>query len=145
MFSSLLLLCLFSFIYMLNVKTDELSEVLSRPVISTETVTSVNKETAAEETVNDVEAKDVDNDTFVFEPDRQVTYSEDDAAAIDILYIVAEHDGKIGIFERNQTTLLDVIDVNVSYLPDMDKEYLKNGIPVYSYNQLQSVISDYTD
>jgi Transcriptional regulator of heat shock gene len=62
----------------------------------------------------------------------------------DILYIVAEHNGRIGIFNPERTTVFEVLDVYVDYLPDTDRQYLKSGINIYSNDELLSVISDYT-
>lgn len=62
----------------------------------------------------------------------------------DVLYVVAEHDGRIGIFNANCTTVFEILDVYVDYLPDIDRQYLKNGIEIYTNDELLSVIADYT-
>lgn len=62
----------------------------------------------------------------------------------DVLYVIAEHNGRIGIFNSSRTTVFEVLDVYVDYLPDVDKQYLMNGIEIYTNDELLSIIADYT-
>ena len=75
---------------------------------------------------------------------RKDDKSEKEEYINDILYVVAEHNGKIGIYDPNRTTVFEVLDVYVDYLPETDKQYLKNGINIYTNDELLSVIADYT-
>jgi hypothetical protein len=61
-----------------------------------------------------------------------------------VLYIVAEHNGAVGIYDSTRTELIELLDVDVNSLPDIDRAYLINGIKIYSPSQLLSVICDYT-
>lgn len=61
-----------------------------------------------------------------------------------VLYVVAEHNGAVGIFDSTRTKLIEVLDVDVCSLPESDRTYLTNGIKIYSPAELLSVICDYT-
>ena len=75
---------------------------------------------------------------------RKNDKSETEEFINDIIYVVAEHNGKIGIYDPNRTMVFEVLDVYVDYLPDTDKRYLQNGINIYTNDELLSVIADYT-
>ncbi|NLK40224.1 MAG: hypothetical protein GX303_08320 [Clostridiales bacterium] len=60
------------------------------------------------------------------------------------MYIICEHNGKIGIFDSQKGELIEVLDRYVYSLPDADKQFLKKGIPIYSFSELLSLIEDYT-
>ena len=75
---------------------------------------------------------------------RKNDKSETEEYINDIIYVVAEHNGKIGIYDPNRTTVFEILDVYVDYLPDADKRYLQNGINIYTNDELLSVIADYT-
>ncbi len=59
------------------------------------------------------------------------------------LWTVRESKGKIGIFD-SEGILTETLDVTLSALPSQDREYLIQGIPVYSLQELLSLIEDYT-
>ena len=59
------------------------------------------------------------------------------------LWTVRESKGKIGIFD-SEGILTETLDVTLSTLPSQDREYLIQGIPVYSLQELLSLIEDYT-
>ncbi|MDD4773190.1 MAG: BofC C-terminal domain-containing protein [Eubacteriales bacterium] len=61
-----------------------------------------------------------------------------------ILYVVAEHNGVIGIFNGTHTKLIELLNVDVCMLPEIDRQYLADGIKIYSSSELLSVICDYT-
>jgi predicted metal-dependent enzyme (double-stranded beta helix superfamily) len=61
-----------------------------------------------------------------------------------VLYTVAEHNGHIGIYDGTRTELIELLDVDVSSLPESDRMYLENGIKIYSIAELMTVICDYT-
>ena len=77
-------------------------------------------------------------------PVRTIETEPDITKNDDILYVVAEHNGRIGIFDPSRTTLFELLDVYVDYLPDIDRQYLENGINIYTNDELLSVIADYT-
>ncbi len=64
--------------------------------------------------------------------------------SLSVLYVVAEHNGVIGIFNGTHTELIELLNVDVSMLPDADRAYLDKGIKIYSTAELLSVICDYT-
>lgn len=59
-------------------------------------------------------------------------------------YTVTEYQGKIAVFKNTDTIPLDVYDTYVSYLPEHDRELLKEGIRVNNTAELQKIIEDYT-
>lgn len=61
-----------------------------------------------------------------------------------VLYIISEYEGKIGIYDNKDGKLLEVLDRYIYSLPDADKQYLSEGIPVYSFSELLSLVEDYT-
>ena len=60
------------------------------------------------------------------------------------VYRLYECGGKIGIFEAKTNTLIDIIDVFTSTLPQNDREALKDGIDIYSFTELSNIITDFT-
>jgi len=59
------------------------------------------------------------------------------------MYILKEYNDRVAIFLGNSDTPNEVLDnVRVSSLPDYDRQILKSGIPVYSEDELQSLIED---
>lgn len=62
----------------------------------------------------------------------------------DYLYIIREHEGRVAVFsaadEQEPEMILDTL---VKYLPDYDRSQLAQGIPVYSYQELVSLIEDF--
>lgn len=64
----------------------------------------------------------------------------------DILYnqfYIREVNGKIGIFCNEGQQLIRTLNVNVATLPQSDREKLKKGIRVNSWNELVLLIQDY--
>ena len=59
------------------------------------------------------------------------------------IWTIRESKGKIGIFD-SEGILTETLDVSLSSLPSSDREYLISGIPVYSLQELLSLIEDYT-
>lgn len=59
-------------------------------------------------------------------------------------YTVAEYQGKIAVFKNADTIPLEVYDSYVSYLPEHDRQLLKEGIRADSPGELQKIIEDYT-
>lgn len=59
-------------------------------------------------------------------------------------YTVMEYQGKIAVFKNENTIPLDVYDSYVAYLPEHDRQLLKDGIRADSPSELQKIIEDYT-
>ncbi len=67
------------------------------------------------------------------------------STAEDFLTLIArEYEGKIGIFDSTDK-LIQILDVNVSTLPEADRKLLRAGIKISSKAELNSLIEDYTD
>lgn len=62
--------------------------------------------------------------------------------AKDALFYLKECGGKIGIFDAKTEILIDIIDVFSVSLPTADRQALGQGIPIYSFTELASVIED---
>ena len=58
-------------------------------------------------------------------------------------YTVKEYEGHIGVFYNDESIPYQEIDVDVSSLPQVDRELLKNGIKVTDTDKLNSIIEDY--
>lgn len=116
-----IILCILTTVHFLNIREKELINSLTMPVQSIQ----------SNEAKQDVQSQKED-------------YIADDNSISDVIYVVAEYDGRIGIFNASCTTVYEILDVYVDYLPDADKQYLKHGIKVYSNDELLSVIADYT-
>lgn len=113
-----ILLCIFTAVHFINLREKELLNSLVIPV----------------RTVYDTPAKQ----------DIQTEQEDEITEIANVLYIVAEYDGKIGIFDSKRTTVFEVLDVYVDYLPETDRQYLKTGINIYTNDELLSIIADYT-
>lgn len=59
-------------------------------------------------------------------------------------FILAEHGGKIGVFKSGEDSPFLLLDVYVDTLPYRDKLYLEEGIKVFSEEELQQLIEDYS-
>lgn len=66
-----------------------------------------------------------------------------DTSSLAVGWIVKEHDGRIGIFDR-EGVLLFVLDTYIKTLPEADKRLLGEGIFIETKGQLLSLIEDYT-
>ena len=62
----------------------------------------------------------------------------------DYLYIIREHDGRVAVFARGQSTPEMVLDRLVHHLPTYDRLQLREGVPVFTKEELQERIEDYT-
>ena len=59
------------------------------------------------------------------------------------VYLLREFQGKIGIFHNDETEPYQEIDVDVSTFSEEDQKLLKDGIKVYSIDDLNQKIEDY--
>ena len=71
-------------------------------------------------------------------------YTESSALQRKPIYIMKESDGKIAIFDADTGNIQKTLDVYIFTLPQRDKEYLKEGILIFSEQELYSLIEDYT-
>ena len=62
----------------------------------------------------------------------------------DYLYIIREYDGRVAVFARGQSTPEMVLDRLVHHLPTYDRLQLREGVPVFTKEELQERIEDYT-
>ena len=62
----------------------------------------------------------------------------------DYLYIIREHDGRVAVFSRGHSTPEMVLDRLVHHLPAYDQIQLREGVPVFTKEELQERIEDYT-
>lgn len=59
-------------------------------------------------------------------------------------YTIKEYNGKVAVFENNNTQPKSVYDSYISVLPEKDRKRLKYGITVDNEKDLQRIIEDYT-
>ena len=71
------------------------------------------------------------------------TTSDSETAPSQEEYTVKSHEGKIGIFYK-EDTLIRIIDVYVKTLPKADQTLLEKGLLVTNEAELRSIIEDYT-
>ena len=76
-------------------------------------------------------------------PETTVAEFESEPPA-QILRIVREYNGRIGIFSEKDE-LLEVINVYTKTLPETDRRLLREGIIVTSEQELRGIIEDYSD
>lgn len=62
----------------------------------------------------------------------------------DYAYILKEHDGKVAVYPAGADEPELILDVLVKYLPDYDRSQMIEGIHVKTYDELVSLLEDYT-
>ncbi|MFR5684487.1 MAG: BofC C-terminal domain-containing protein [Clostridia bacterium] len=80
-----------------------------------------------------------------FSKDEIILYQEKDEFCNEH-YLVKEKDGNIAIYqidEQKNQSLKEETQINVNFLPDTDKEYLKNGIQVFGKENLNKILEDF--
>lgn len=58
-------------------------------------------------------------------------------------YVVKEHDGKIGVFSPGSAEPGQVLDIEISVLPEFDRLALQQGIEIRSDAELRRLIEDF--
>lgn len=58
-------------------------------------------------------------------------------------YTVKEYEGHIGVFHNDAPIPYQEIEVDISSLPEADRQLLKKGITVTDTNKLNGIIEDY--
>ena len=76
---------------------------------------------------------------YVYVPQGELEESTEEA----YFWYVREYEEKIGIFSH-EGVLLEVLDVYTHTLPKADQSMLREGITVYTREDLYSLIEDYT-
>jgi len=62
----------------------------------------------------------------------------------DYLYIIREYDGYVAVFARGESSPEMVLERMVHHLPAYDRIQLQEGVPVFTQEELQERIEDYT-
>ncbi len=60
-----------------------------------------------------------------------------------VKYMLREYQGRLAVFTGENKEPDMVFDVYIHYLPEADRELLKQGIAVENYEQLTKLIEDY--
>lgn len=102
--------------------------------------TDINSETETEtepESESDIESVTLPTHLT---PETQPPLPDDDLSAS--LYVIAEMDGRIGVFDA-MGSLLRTVNVFVFTLPEADREALEVGIPAYSWEEAVEIVERY--
>jgi len=62
----------------------------------------------------------------------------------DYIYIIREYDGRVAVFARGESTPEVVLERLVHHLPTYDRIQLREGVRVFTQEELQERIEDYT-
>ena len=62
----------------------------------------------------------------------------------DYLYIIKEYDGRVAVFARGERDPEMILERLVHHLPTYDRIQLKEGVRVFTQEELQERIEDYT-
>lgn len=73
-----------------------------------------------------------------------VSSSGPSAVSGEILYYLGAADGCTAIFDKEHRMVLSVLDTPLRTLPLEDRTRLMQGIPVYSEEELQQLLEDYS-
>ena len=61
-----------------------------------------------------------------------------------IKYIVKSYEGKIAVFQNNESSPIKIVDVYIDLLPQSDRDILNNGITVSNIDEVNKMLSDYS-
>ncbi|MCL2023650.1 MAG: hypothetical protein FWG82_04685 [Oscillospiraceae bacterium] len=59
-------------------------------------------------------------------------------------WILREYDGILGVFRDREPQPFEIYNVNISTLPDEDRELLRQGIVAHTDEELRGLLEDYT-
>ena len=62
---------------------------------------------------------------------------------VEIKYILGEFNGKLAIFQTNNSTPIEVLDVQINSLPQRDIERINNGITANTLSEIIALAEDY--
>lgn len=91
-----------------------------------------------QETYRDWRIKEFNNGEVIFYQEKEGICEEH--------YLIKEHHGYVAIYtidNLGKETLKETTEIVISYLPETDKERLKEGIKVYGQENLNATIEDY--
>jgi hypothetical protein len=60
------------------------------------------------------------------------------------MYVIKEHEGRVAVYPAGEAEPELVLDVLVRYLPDLDRQQMQDGIPVADYDELVSLLEDFS-
>ncbi len=75
-------------------------------------------------------------------PAEETTTEAAETVAPTAMYIVAEHEGVIGVFDA-AGELVKTVNVFTLTLPESERDALKAGIPVYSHEEMCALVEQY--
>lgn len=61
----------------------------------------------------------------------------------DYEYVMKEYNGEIGVFLPTKSTPEEILNIDISLLPEEDQDALKQGIEVKDQNSLRKLIEDF--
>ncbi len=76
--------------------------------------------------------------------DIELKETEDTTSSQHTQYTIKDYNGKIAVFENNDTFPKSIYDSYTSVLPESDRKLLEDGIMVTNKSELQRIIEDYT-
>ena len=59
-------------------------------------------------------------------------------------YIVMDLNGSIAVYKSGNTTPIQILETPVTVLPEVDRKMLADGIRVWSDEELQRILEDYS-
>lgn len=60
-------------------------------------------------------------------------------------YTIGEWEGKVAVFEGEDTYPMQIFDTDVAGLPDEQRAQVEDGVPVTRAEELYRILEDYTD
>ena len=70
------------------------------------------------------------------------SYDSKESNNSEISYIIREIDGRIAVFSDSE--LIDITDIDTRFLPENDRNELKNGIEISSRQELYRLLEDFS-
>jgi len=67
---------------------------------------------------------------------------QSDAAQAEAIYTLGEESGKLALFKAGEETPVARYDIYLSLLPEMDAAALRQGVPVYTREELYQYLED---
>ena len=58
-------------------------------------------------------------------------------------YIVKKYNGQVAIFKEGESDPFEILDINISSLPESDQKALETGISIKDSDKLRKLIEDY--
>lgn len=77
-------------------------------------------------------------------PKKKSSFTESEETTVAALYTITDYNGKIALFKRGYSMLVEIFDVNTNSLPQSDRELIIVGVTAYSDEEAQKLVEDYT-